>query len=157
MRYAIGVGSNRGDRAAILAAAARSLAEDPALTLLSTSSLIENPAIGGPSGQGDFLNGAWIVGSALGPHQLLARLQDLETRFGRVRTLAAGPRTLDCDLLLRDDGLSMCSPQLCLPHPHVHQRSFVLRPLVEVAGDWIHPWFGCDLATLWRRFPGVVG
>jgi 2-amino-4-hydroxy-6-hydroxymethyldihydropteridine diphosphokinase len=67
--------------------------------------------------------------------QLLAGLQQLELAAGRQRPYRNAPRTLDLDLLLYGEG-RIESPALCVPHPRMHQRAFVLRPLAEVAPEW---------------------
>jgi 2-amino-4-hydroxy-6-hydroxymethyldihydropteridine diphosphokinase len=103
------------------------------------SDLIESAPVGGPDGQGAFLNGVWIVASDFGPHQVLAELQRIETMCGRVRTVRWGPRTLDLDLLLRDDGVVVNSAVLTLPHPRIAERPFVLLPLSQVAAGWPIP------------------
>jgi len=132
MRYAIGVGSNLGNRQANIAAAADLLTDG--IALIASSTLHETAPIGGPEGQGLFCNAVWIVATDLGPHQLLHRLQRIETALGRVRTVRWGPRTLDLDLLLRADGLQINNPVLTLPHPLWQQRGFVRTPLAEVWG-----------------------
>ena len=131
-RYAIGVGANRGDRRATIAAAHALLSAE--MPVIACSSLHETKPIGGPDGQEPFLNAVWIVATDLGPHQLLHCLQRIETACGRVRTVRWGPRTLDLDLLLRDDGLVVATPVLSLPHPLWRQRDFVRAPLAEVWG-----------------------
>lgn len=141
-RYAIGVGSNLGDRAAAIAAAARLLESEGDVRIVARSTLIETAPAGGPAGQGAFLNGAWVVETALGPHQLLARLQRIETACGRTRAVRWGPRTLDLDLLLADDGRVVASAVLDLPHPRLRERPFVLVPLREIAGGWPLPGSG---------------
>jgi 2-amino-4-hydroxy-6-hydroxymethyldihydropteridine diphosphokinase len=151
--YAVGVGSNRGDRRATIAHAAELIDASGLARVVARSSLLENPPVGGPSGQGPFLNGAWIVESGLGPHQLLALLQGVEAALGRVRTVVWGPRTIDLDLLLREDGLTAETPVLALPHPRMHERSFVLRPLAEIAGGWVHPPTGLTISALAARLP----
>ena len=130
MRYAVGVGSNRGDRRGNIAAAAAMLTDG--ITLIASSSLHETAPVGGPDGQGPFLNAVWIIATDLGPHQLLHRLQRIETVLGRVRTVHWGPRTIDLDLLLRADGLEIINQVLTLPHPRWQQRAFVREPLAEV-------------------------
>lgn len=135
-RYAVGVGSNLGDRRAHVEQGARLLDAGGVGRVIARSDLIETEPIGGPDGQGAFLNGVWIVACDSGPHQLLAELQRIETACGRVRTVRWGPRTLDLDLLLRDDGLVVTSGVLTLPHPRLHERLFVLSPLSQVAADW---------------------
>jgi len=135
-RYAIGVGSNLGDRRAHIQRA-RELFDAGGLgRVVVSSDLIETAPVGGPRGQGAFLNGVWIFASGFGPHQLLAELQRIEAVCGRVRTIHWGPRTLDLDLLLRDDGLVVSSAVLTLPHPRIAERPFVLIPLAQVASDW---------------------
>jgi 2-amino-4-hydroxy-6-hydroxymethyldihydropteridine diphosphokinase len=134
--YAIGVGSNRGDRRQAITQAANALTSDGSCTIQRQSALHPTQPVGGPSGQGEFLNGAWLVATALGPHQLLVRLQTIESALGRVRAVHWGARTIDLDLLLRADGLIVSTPVLTLPHPRIAQRAFVLMPLAEVVPDW---------------------
>jgi 2-amino-4-hydroxy-6-hydroxymethyldihydropteridine diphosphokinase len=150
-RYAVGVGANCGDRRAAMARAAEAIDASGMARVVARSSLIENPPVGGPPGQGPFLNGAWIVESGYGPHQLLGLLQRVEAELGRVRTVVWGPRTLDLDLLLREDGLTVSSTVLSLPHPRMTERDFVLRPLAEIAGGWIHPGTGLTISALAAR------
>jgi 2-amino-4-hydroxy-6-hydroxymethyldihydropteridine diphosphokinase len=135
-RYAVGVGSNLGDRRESIATGRSLLDAGGVVRVVATSDLIETAPIGGPAGQGAFLNGVWIVSSTFGPHQVLAELQRIEAACGRVRTVHWGPRTLDLDLLLRDDGVVVASPVLTLPHPRIVERPFVLIPLRQVAADW---------------------
>lgn len=136
VRYAIGVGSNLGDRTAIITEAAHLLERDGDVHIVRRSTLIETVPSGGPSGQGAFLNGAWVVDTAFGPHQLLVILQRIESACGRTRTVRWGPRTIDLDLLLAEDGRLVASAVLELPHPRLLERPFVLEPLREIAGDW---------------------
>ena len=148
--YAVGVGANRGDRMANLTLARRLLEADGHIQVVATSSWYQTAAVGGPRGQDHFTNGVWILRTAFGPHHLLHRLQAVETACGRARSVRWGPRTLDLDLLLRSDGLRVDSPVLTLPHPMIQERSFVLEPLAEVAGGWMHPCLGLRVDRLWR-------
>ena len=137
--YAIGVGSNLGDRRATIAQAATLLDISDVGSVVARSPFRETAPVGGPSGQGNYLNGIWIVASDFGPHQLLAELQRIESICGRVRTVRWGPRTIDLDLLMRDDGLAITSAVLELPHPRICERPFVIEPLYALTSHWRHP------------------
>ena len=91
-----------------------------------------------PSGQPPYINGVARLEGMADPASLLARLQAIEARFGRVRGLANAARTLDLDIVAIDD-LVRDAPDPVLPHPRMHQRGFVLCPLADVAPDWTHP------------------
>lgn len=150
MQFAIGVGSNLGDREGAFALA-ESLLSRNGVRIRSLSSILETDAVGGPAGQRPYLNAAWIVETGLGPHQLLALLQSIENESGRTREIRNGPRTLDLDLLMERGGLVVETPVLTLPHPRLAERAFVLKPLAEVAGGWIHPLLKLSITELWRR------
>ncbi len=134
--YLIAVGSNIGDRQQHIARAAALLDAGGIARVTKTSPLIETEAVGGPPGQGAFLNGVWMVSSDFGPHQVLAELQRIEQSCGRVRTVHWGPRTIDLDLLMRNDGIIISTPVLALPHPRIAERPFVKEPLLAIAADW---------------------
>jgi len=156
VRYAVAVGSNQGERCRTIARAAELLAEE-GVYVERLSALIENPAVGGPLGQGPFRNGAWVVETGFGPFQLLQRLRRVEDRLGRQRTVRWGPRSIDLDLLLPEDGRICRSPLLELPHPRMHERDFVLQPLCEVASDWRHPILRRTVAELWQELAASAG
>lgn len=90
--------------------------------------------------QPEFLNAALVLETELGPLELIRALLRIETAMGRVRAGVPpkGPRVIDLDLIFYDD-LVMESEELRLPHPGVSERGFVLRPLAEIAGDWVEP------------------
>jgi 2-amino-4-hydroxy-6-hydroxymethyldihydropteridine diphosphokinase len=109
------------------------------------------PAPGSP----DYVNGVAMLESrpgapAPGPEALLATLQAIEARFGRVRPYRNAPRTLDLDLLDLD-GLVRQSPDPVLPHPRMAERIFVLAPLCDIAPGWVHPVLGLSAAELLAR------
>lgn len=130
----VALGANLGEREATLEAALELLARDPNCELLKRSSWHKTDPVGGPPGQPRFLNGAALLSTALSPEDLLALLHRIEDRFGRKREVLNGPRTLDLDLLLHGT-LKRSGAGLELPHPRLHQRSFVLAPLLELCPD----------------------
>jgi 2-amino-4-hydroxy-6-hydroxymethyldihydropteridine diphosphokinase len=133
----IAFGSNLGDRALNLRAAADDLDRSPGVAIRRLSSLFETEPVGGPP-QGPFLNAAAEVATGLPARGLLELLVSIERRHGRVRGVRWGPRTLDLDLLLY--GHLVCKENgLTLPHPRMHERLFVLDPLCEVAPEAFHP------------------
>jgi len=134
----IGLGSNRGDRQAALEGAITALANTPGVVIQKVSSFHETQPVGGPPGQGMFLNAAAALETTLDPFQLLHLLEEIETRFGRVRTVLWGERTLDLDLLLFGDWI-IDTPRLRVPHPRFTIRRFVLEPLVEIAPAAVDP------------------
>jgi 2-amino-4-hydroxy-6-hydroxymethyldihydropteridine diphosphokinase len=104
------------------------------------------------SDQPDYHNAVAAVETELPPHALLAALQDVERAFGRVRTVRNAPRVLDLDLIAYR-GEVIDRPGLLVPHPRMHQRAFVLRPLQEVAPGWVHPVLGAGIDRLVRALP----
>lgn len=154
----VALGSNLGDRKAHLDFAVASLSATAGLVVLAVSSYHETPPVGGPVGQGAFLNAAASVSVALSPHELLDRLLEIEERTGRVRNVRWEQRTLDLDLLQFGDQI-LHDDRLVVPHPRMALRRFVLAPLVEIAPATIHPMTGRTihdlLANLDQR-PSVV-
>ncbi|MBD3235566.1 MAG: 2-amino-4-hydroxy-6-hydroxymethyldihydropteridine diphosphokinase [Candidatus Eisenbacteria bacterium] len=134
---AIALGSNLGDRAALLGAARERIAADIA-PLEGVSRIYETDPVGPP--QPCYLNQVVLLRSAASPEAILATLLGIEHALGRVRTAPArhGPRRIDCDLLLCGETERRAS-RLTLPHPRMSQRAFVLVPLVELLPDWRHP------------------
>ena len=128
IRYALGLGSNVGDRLAHLRFAVECLGEVGRVN--AVSSLYESAPVGGPV-QGPFLNAVVVVEADLEPLVFLDRLQEIETEAGRVRETRWGPRTLDLDIV-SSDGDPVSEETLEIPHPRAAEREFVLRPLVEV-------------------------
>ncbi len=134
----IGLGSNLGDRVVNLKGAIAALSKTPGVAVLKVSSFHETEPVGGPAGQGKFLNAAAALETTLDPNSLLHVLQEIEEQFGRVRTVRWGERTLDLDLLLFDDRIIQTS-EIEIPHPRINTRRFVLEPLLEVAPSAVDP------------------
>jgi len=110
-----------------------------------------------PSDQPWFVNGVAVVETALEPAALLQVLHSVEARFGRVRHERNAARVLDLDLLAYDERVSGEGETPILPHPRLHERAFVLRPLAEVARDWRHPRLKRGIAELIAALPPEAG
>ena len=136
-RVYVAVGSNLGDREGYVAQALRALREHPLIEVGKVSDMINTEAYGGVE-QGDFLNGVLEAETFLSPWELLDALHEVENRAGRERTVHWGPRTLDLDILFYDD-LCIETKDLVIPHPDLENRSFVLRPMAQIAPWLRHP------------------
>jgi 2-amino-4-hydroxy-6-hydroxymethyldihydropteridine diphosphokinase len=146
-RSLVGIGSNLGDRPALLASAVDRLRAQPRIGAMAVSSLHPTRAIGGLDGQKDFVNAAVSLDTDLEAHELLAVLSEIEQRLGRQRGERWAARTIDLDLLLHGAEV-IDTPRLAVPHPRMAFRRFVLEPAVEVAADMVHPptgWTVCQL------------
>lgn len=149
-RALLALGANAGDRAVALDAAVRLLDMVPDVRVLARSRWHETAPVGGPAGQDAFLNGAVSIETSLAPESLLDQLLDIERTLGRERTVVWGPRTIDIDLLLYDE-LRIDTPRLCVPHPRMAVRRFVLAPAVEIAAEWRDSASGWTIERLWRH------
>jgi 2-amino-4-hydroxy-6-hydroxymethyldihydropteridine diphosphokinase len=145
----IGIGSNLGDRQKNIRSAVDRLKHTQGIHVLSVSSMLENPAVGGPPDSPPFFNAAAKIETTLGSHALLHQLLEIEKGLGRDRRVKWEPRLIDLDLLLYGDQI-VSSQELVVPHPLMHERAFVLRPLAEIAPDAVHP-------TLQMTIAGLLG
>lgn len=143
----LALGTNLGDRRANLRAAADAVVATPGVRGAELSPIYETAPVGGPDGQGDYLNAAMRIDTDLPPRDLLDTLLCIEQSLGRERRERWGPRVIDLDLLLYDD-LSIDEPGLTLPHPRMYERAFVLRPLADLAPDLVHPVLGQTIVEL---------
>jgi 2-amino-4-hydroxy-6-hydroxymethyldihydropteridine diphosphokinase len=146
----IGLGSNLGDRAAQLDRATDLFCGYPQIHCAGRSTYHATRPIGGPPGQDPFLNAALRITTDLSPCQLLAAARDVEQRMGRHRQERWGPREIDIDILLYDHEI-LAGEELCVPHPRMAVRRFVLEPASEVGSDMIHPLTGWTVAELLQR------
>ena len=131
----LALGSNVGNRAANLKAAIAAL--PPQMEVQARSRVYETPPWGYLN-QEKFLNQVLKVQTYLSPEPLLKHLKRLEVALGREVSFQSGPRLIDIDILFYDD-LVFESPVVTIPHPRLHERGFVLQPLMDIAPDLVHP------------------
>jgi 2-amino-4-hydroxy-6-hydroxymethyldihydropteridine diphosphokinase len=140
MNAFIALGSNLGEREAMIRQALEALAALPETELLRASSLYDTEPVGDVD-QPNFLNAVAQVDTDLSARQLLWNLLLIEKRLGRERTRRWGPRTIDLDLLLFGNEV-IEEDDLRVPHPEMIRRAFVLVPLVELDPTLVHPGTG---------------
>jgi 2-amino-4-hydroxy-6-hydroxymethyldihydropteridine diphosphokinase len=128
-RAFLALGSNLGDRLANLRGALHGIPD-----VVGVSSVYETEPVGGPGGQGAYLNAVVELDTERSPRELLEIAKSLERAAGRVRGERWGPRTLDIDVLLVGEQ-AVAEEDLEVPHPRMWERRFVLVPLAEVAPD----------------------
>jgi 2-amino-4-hydroxy-6-hydroxymethyldihydropteridine diphosphokinase len=133
----IGVGANLDEPVEKVRNALAELDRLPATRVAQRSSLYRTAPVGYLD-QPDFINAVARIETALDPHRLLAALLEIESRYGRVRSVRNAPRTLDLDVLLYGDRV-LDEQGLSIPHPRMHERAFVLVPLAEIAPEVVIP------------------
>jgi len=136
-RAYVAVGSNLGDRRAMMSQAQARLETNPGISVRKVSGIYETDPVGFLA-QGRFLNAVWELETELTPDDLLSALLSAEKDLGRERNMKNGPRVIDLDLLAYDDYISE-RPELTLPHPRLHERYFVLKPFSDLNPEWVHP------------------
>lgn len=141
----VGLGANLGDPVATLHSAIEALHQLPDTRFLASSSLYRSAPVG-PPGQPDYINAVASLETRLSPHALLAGLQSIENRHGRVRGVRWGARTLDLDLLLYGSD-EIQTTSLIVPHLELKNRNFVVIPLIELTPGLCLP-DGTALAAL---------
>ena len=175
---AIALGSNETyqglSSAELLNAALKSLSQLPKIEVVRVSRYYQTASF--PAGSGpDFVNAAAVIHSCLSAEGLLGALHKVEADFGRRRIKRWGARCLDLDLLFCADAVlpdtaefrrwyhldaarlqSIAPDTLILPHPRLHERAFVLGPLIEIAPEWRHPVLGMSVAQMFGALPNAV-
>lgn len=149
----LALGSNLGDRVENLKEAVAAL--PPQMEVKAKSLIYETPPWGYED-QPRFLNQVLMAETYLDPEPLMKHIKRLEIALGRKASFRNGPRLIDIDILFFDD-LVMSTPALTLPHPRLHERGFVLLPMMDIAPDLVHPVIrmsiremlvGCNLAGI---------
>ncbi|MBL9023251.1 MAG: 2-amino-4-hydroxy-6-hydroxymethyldihydropteridine diphosphokinase [Myxococcales bacterium] len=145
-RVVVGLGSNLGDRAQNIDSAVGLLREDHDMHVMKLSPLYETAPEGGAD-QPAFLNGAVLILTSLDASEIMARALKIEAALGRVRTQKNASRTIDLDILWIE-GETVEEGDLVVPHARLTERSFALRPLVDLAVDAKHAVTGAVYADL---------
>lgn len=151
----LGLGSNVGDREEYIEQAVFLLEKNPNIQVYKRSSNYETEAEGGAD-QPPFINAAVEIRTKLPPHKLLEFCQEIETALGREREVEWGPRTIDIDILLYENEI-ISDDKLQVPHPLMHERMFVLRPLKEIAPHMIHPVLEKSIEALYDERKAETG
>jgi 2-amino-4-hydroxy-6-hydroxymethyldihydropteridine diphosphokinase len=133
----IALGGNQGDSLHILKSAREDIHHHAQCTVIQSSLLYQTPPLG-PQHQPDYLNAVLAIQTNLHPKQLLACLQSIENKHGRIRKQHWGQRTLDLDILAFNQ-CCLNTASLTLPHAEMHKRQFVLKPLCDIDSNWHHP------------------
>lgn len=149
MKAVIGIGTNMGDRLKNAQDAVSALALLPKTQVLKRSEIYETKPYGFTE-QADFINLAVEIETAFNAETLLGACLGIEAGFGRIRTFKNGPRILDLDLLLAE-GENCNTELLCVPHPEIRNRSFVLVPLLDLFPNGIA--YGYEFLDAYRAHP----
>lgn len=145
MKVYIGLGSNLGDRRGNLEKACKKL------NCLEKSLVYETEPFG-VKDQPKFLNMVCMIETDLSPRDLLKHIKEIEVELGRKKRKKWGPREIDIDILFYGD-LVIDEPDLKIPHPGILEREFVMKPLTEIAPEFIHPVYKKPMRLLQSLFP----
>lgn len=143
----LGLGSNVGDREEFIEQAVFLLGKNPKIDVIKHSANYETEAEGNAN-QPPFINAAVEIKTSLSPQQLLEVCHEIEATLGREREIEWGPRTIDIDILLFGSEI-LSEDKLQVPHPLMHERLFVLKPLKDIAPQVIHPVLEKSIDTLY--------
>lgn len=146
-RTLISLGANLGNVRESMHAAKRLLADSFGSTNLVLSQLYRTPPVGGPTGQGDFLNAVAAIQTDRTVWEVWDTIKTIESTLGRQRQLRWEARRIDVDLLLYDQQ-RVWTPHLKIPHPRMCMRTFVVVPAFDIVPDWIEPVTGWSISKL---------
>lgn len=148
-RVYVALGSNLGDRLSYIQSAIGLLGESGSCKIATTSKIYETEPWG-YAAQGRFLNCVFKLQTVLTPDALLKTLRGIEKKLGRERNIPNGPRTMDLDILFYDN-LVVSADGLVIPHPRLHERMFVMKPLCDIAPDFVHPVLGTSCIRIFEN------
>ena len=148
----VALGSNLGEREENLERALGFLRRIEGIAVERVSSTIETAPVNAPTGSGAFLNAVARLGTALSARELLGALLAVEQKMGRERSVPNAPRTIDLDLLLYGNEI-LDEPDMKVPHPRMHERFFVLWPLLQIDSRVRDPRTGEPFADAYQRLP----
>ncbi len=151
----LGLGSNVGDREEYIEQAIFLLSKTPGVKVMKKSANCETEPEGNTD-QPQFLNAVVQIQTTLDPYKLLSMVQETENALGRERDVEWGPRTIDLDILLYDDQI-ISDDKLQIPHPLLHERIFVLKPLSEIAPGAVHPALERKIIDLYEERKSDIG
>lgn len=149
----IGIGSNMDNPLEQCRKAIRLIAASSGLTLSKSSSFYKTEPVG-ITDQDWFVNAVVSAETTLSPSDILNTLLGIEQQMGRTRQLKWGPRVIDLDLLFYDDSI-LEYPGLKVPHPEIQNRRFILAPMNEIAGEFIHPVLKKSISKLLAELPAI--
>ena len=147
MQAVISLGSNMGDRQSNLKSAVRKISE---IANIITEGKVIETLPWGETEQENFLNQIIIIETRFKPKELLGNLLKIEQTLGRVRLKKWGPRIIDLDILFLEERV-IKNHELIVPHPYLHEREFILKPLMELIPDFIHPLENKTIKELYHR------
>jgi len=148
-RVFIAIGSNLGDK---ISNCRRAIDEIAGFyEIVKVSSLYETEPVGNED-QPNFINSVAEIRTDISPHELLAHLNRIEEKLGRVRSEKWGPRTFDLDIIFYGDQI-IKDDNLIIPHPRAHLRRFVLEPICEIAPEFIHSEIKISVLELLKNLP----
>ncbi|MFN7797536.1 MAG: 2-amino-4-hydroxy-6-hydroxymethyldihydropteridine diphosphokinase [Planctomycetota bacterium] len=150
----ISLGANLGNTLETMRAASRLLRDTFKSSRIELSPIFKTPPVGGPTGQGDFLNSVVRIDHTLSVWDVWDRIKRIENELGRQRFRRWESRRIDIDLLMHDQE-RVWTPHLKVPHPRMCMRTFVIHPACEIAPEWIDPVSGASIRQLSSRLKAI--